>query len=101
MTTVKVDVKQKHIDNGKLCIGNECALALAYSDAGLIQPEVGLQNLFYGPINSQYPGQDRRSARMPRVAIRFRETLDEKGPGSVHPFTFEQVVVGIWSLIPE
>lgn len=85
--TIKVEVTQYHIDEGAPYLGENCALALAYQEAGFRMPAVSIRWMYHGPL------ENRRAVRMPEAAIQFRDDYDNKGKNSVEPFAFEQSLI--------
>ena len=82
---MRIEVKQKHIDKGKIGMPACCPVALAMADAGLL-------GAFAFPIKLEWSSpldMKRYVASLPVEVERFMANFDDGGPNHVKPFEFD------------
>lgn len=78
---MRIEVTQKHIDNGRACSSRHCAVALAIQEA--------LGDYDSVSVRTQKAEISDRQIHLPAVVINFIERFDIHGKGSVQPFAFD------------
>lgn len=80
---IKIEVKEKHIRNGKEGDTASCPIALACIDAGFIEPDISANRM---TVTCQTSGKEYRINPVPKKATNFVEAFDDER--TVHPFSF-------------